>query len=217
MINQPHVSVALALLMFAPLIFCSSSRAPALSLSPKRTASDAPAKSQAYDGAESVAISGYRSSQARGGVMNTAQRNASPGAIFGPVALGLRRSAVHLTMLDSRTRVTTPHSFGGTAPPPLPVTKSIRRWVSCNDQVDESDQLEQALSAAAYDAFTLLIDCPVRFHTGPASLASIPVPDGVTVAFADAGEFLIGIDGPPALTVSNPAQVHFINWTVTYL
>ena len=129
----------------------------------------------------------------------------------------MRLNAGSLTLLESRAGATSTLSGGVTPPPPIPVNKSIRQWVSCNDQLDESDQLQQALSAAANNAFTLLIDCPVRFHTGAAALASITVPDGVTIAFEGAGEFLIVTDGPPALTLPNPSQVHFINWKVAYL
>ncbi len=114
--------------------------------------------------------------------------------------LGTRTSAV-VTIVGSTTTV----------------TKSIRAWVSCNETIDESLQLEQALLSAANNAFTLLVDCPVRFHTGTASLTSIPVPDGVTIAFQGAGEFLIVSNGPPALTVAHPAEVTFLDWNLTYL
>jgi hypothetical protein len=97
------------------------------------------------------------------------------------------------------------------------VTKSIRGWVSCNESIDESAQLEQALYSAANNAFTLLVDCPVRFHTGTAAQRSIAVPDGVTILFQGAGEFLIGANGIPALTVAQPAEVTFYYWNLTYL
>jgi hypothetical protein len=97
------------------------------------------------------------------------------------------------------------------------ITKSIRGWVSCNESIDESSQLEQALNSAANNAFTLVVDCPVRFHTGTEEQRSIAVPDGVTVSFEGAGEFLIVSNGPPALTVAHPSQVSFFNWNVTYL
>jgi hypothetical protein len=97
------------------------------------------------------------------------------------------------------------------------VTKSIRAWVSCSETIDESLQLEQALVSAANNAFTLLIDCPVRFHTGTASTKSIAVPDGVTITFSGAGEFLTVSNGPPALTIAHPAEVTFVDWNLTYL
>jgi hypothetical protein len=96
-------------------------------------------------------------------------------------------------------------------------TKSIRAWVSCNDTIDESVQLEQALLSAANNSFTLIVDCPVRFHTGTASTRSIAVPDGVTLSFQGAGEFLTVSNGPPALTVAHPSEVTFIDWNLTYL
>ena len=96
------------------------------------------------------------------------------------------------------------------------VTKSIRDWVSCNPAIDESAQLEQALYSAA-NHFTLVVDCPVRIHTGAAALRSIAVPDGVTVQFQGAGEFLAVSNGPPALTIANPAQVSFFDWNLNYL
>jgi hypothetical protein len=97
------------------------------------------------------------------------------------------------------------------------VTKSIKQWVTCSETVDETGQLEQALIMAANHAFTLIIDCPVRLHTGTASFTSINVPDGVTVQFQGSGEFLGVHSGPPALAVAHPATVSFIDWTYTYL
>ena len=96
------------------------------------------------------------------------------------------------------------------------VTKSIRAWVSCNDTIDESGQLDQALLSAANNAFILVIDCPVRFHTGTAAAHSIAVPDGVTISFQGAGEFLTVSNGPPALTIAHPSQVTFLDWNLTY-
>ena len=97
------------------------------------------------------------------------------------------------------------------------VKKSIKEWVSCSETIDESAQLASALQAAANNAFTLVVDCPVRLHTGTASKSSIAVPDGVTIEFEGAGEFLAASDGPPALTVANPSEVTFINWNYTFL
>jgi hypothetical protein len=96
-------------------------------------------------------------------------------------------------------------------------TKSIREWVSCSETIDESAQLASALLAAANDAFTLIVDCPVRFHTGTAATRSIAVPDGVTISFQGAGEFLTVSNGPPALTIAHPSEVTFVDWNLTYL
>jgi hypothetical protein len=83
--------------------------------------------------------------------------------------------------------------------------------------VDESTQLSQALMSAANNAFTLIVDCPVRFHTGTAASSSIAVPDGVTIQFTGAGEFLAVSNGPPALTVAHPTLVTFLDWNLTWL
>jgi len=103
------------------------------------------------------------------------------------------------------------------SPPAAPVTKSIRQWVSCDENTDETDQLEEALQMAADGAFTLVVDCPVRLHTGDQMAHSIAVPDGVTVQFEGAGEFLGVHSGAPALSVAHPSSVTFINWFYTYL
>jgi hypothetical protein len=98
------------------------------------------------------------------------------------------------------------------------LTKSIRQFgVSCSDLIDNSDQLTQAINSAANHAFTLVIDCPVRFHTGTDALTSIAVPDGVTISFEGGGEFLVVSSGPPALTVAHRSQVSFFHWNLTYL
>jgi hypothetical protein len=124
----------------------------------------------------------------------------------------VRLTAGTSTLLGSPTSAVV-NIVGGTPT----VTKSIRAWVSCSETIDESLQLEQALLSAANNAFTLLVDCPVRFHTGTAATRSIAVPDGVTIAFKGAGEFLVVGSGPPALTVAHPAEVTFFDWNLTYL
>jgi len=131
---------------------------------------------------------------------------------------GTKYFALHLTaitgaLLGSPINATV-DIVGGTTT----VTKSIRGWgVSCSDLIDDSGQLEQAINSAANNAFTLVIDCPVRFHTGTEALRSIAVPDGVTILFQGAGEFLVVSNGPPALTVAHRSQVSFVNWNLTYL
>jgi len=133
-------------------------------------------------------------------------------AFSGTKYFAVRLTAGTSTLLGARTSANV--TIVGGSPT---VTKSIRAWVSCNETIDESLQLEQALLSAANGAFTLIIDCPVRFHTGTAATRSIAVPDGVTIAFQGAGEFLIVSSGPPALTVAHPAEVSFFDWNVTYL
>jgi hypothetical protein len=125
----------------------------------------------------------------------------------------LRLSAITGALLGSPDNANV-NIVGGTPT----VTKSIRGWgVSCSDLIDDSSQLEQAINSAANNAFTLVIDCPVRFHTGTEAARSIAVPDGVTILFEGAGEFLVVSGGPPALTVAHRSQVSFFHWNLTYL
>ncbi len=136
-------------------------------------------------------------------------------AFTGTEKVVVRLTAGPNTILGAHTSATVDIVGGGGSAPP--VSKSIRGWVSCNESIDESTQLEVAIAAAANNAFILLIDCPVRFHTGAASTRSIPVPDGVTISFSGAGEFLIADSGPAALMVANPARVTFLDWNVAGL
>ena len=138
-------------------------------------------------------------------------------AFTGTLSFAVRLTAGSGTSLGAHTSALVNIVGGTTPPPPPPVTKSIKQWVSCSETIDESAQLASALQAAANNAFTLIIDCPVRLHTGTAALSSIVVPDGVTVQFVGAGEFLAVSNGPPALTVADPSQVTFIDWNYTYL
>ncbi len=134
-------------------------------------------------------------------------------AFTGTRFFAVRLTAGAGTLLGAHTSAIV-NIVGGTKPV---ITKSISGWVSCSETIDESAQLAAALQAAANNAFTLIVDCPVRLHTGTAATRSIPVPDGVTIQFEGAGEFLAVSNGPPALTVADPSQVTFINWTYTYL
>jgi Calx-beta domain len=105
----------------------------------------------------------------------------------------------------------------GAAQTTAATSKSIRQWVSCSDDIDESAQLQAALTAAANNAFTLVIDCAVRLHTGSAASHSIPILSGTTVQFESGGEFLIGANSIPALTIANLSEVTLLNWNIVDL
>jgi hypothetical protein len=135
-------------------------------------------------------------------------------AFTGTEKLAVRLTAGPSTLLGAHTSATV--DVVGGLKPPL-VKKSISAWVTCDPKIDESTQLEVAIAAASNNAFDLVIDCPVRFHTGTAWNSSIPVPDGVTISFSGAGEFLIVDGGPPALAVAHPALVSFFDWNITAL
>ena len=132
----------------------------------------------------------------------------------GTKAFFVRLKAVGSTILGTHTGATVDivSSSAATAPS---TTKSIKEWgVSCSDTIDDTAQLKAAMAAAANNAFTLVIDCPVRFHTGSAGGSPVAVPDGVTMSFLGSGEFLTTGVG---LTVANLSAVTFIDFNMDVL
>ncbi len=104
------------------------------------------------------------------------------------------------------------------APPPTTtVSKSIQEWVPCDGSTDYTDDVARALEAAASDGFTLIVDCPVRVHTGAQVSKSISISDGTTVRFTGAGEFRVINASHPAFEIAHPETVSLVDWNVTYL
>jgi Calx-beta domain len=105
-----------------------------------------------------------------------------------------------------------------TVPPPTTiVSKSIREWVPCDGLTDYTDAVARALEAAGSGGFTLVVDCPVRLHSGAQISRSISISDGTTVTFTGDGEFRV-VDTPlPAFEIAHPQTVSLVDWTVTYL
>ncbi len=131
----------------------------------------------------------------------------------GTKAFYIRLTAVGATLMGNHTSATVDIVASSSANAP-PTTKSIKQWVSCDESVDETAQFKAALAAAANNAFTLVIDCPVRFHTGYAGATPVAVPDGVTMSFTGSGELLTAGTG---LTVADLSQVTFIDFKLTSL
>ncbi len=202
-------------------IYSVARSAGAISLTVVRNGGSQGALSVSYKTVDGTALSGKQFT-AKTGTLTWASGDGGNKTFSIPISsatpfTGTKWFAVRLTA-GTGTTVGSPSNatvniIGGTPT----VTKSIREWVTCNASIDESFQLEQALLSAANNAFTLIIDCPVRFHTGTASLRSIAVPDGVTLSFQGAGEFLTVSNGPPALKVAHPSEVTFLDWNHTYL
>ena len=195
-----------------------------ITLTAQRTGGHQGALSVTYNTVDGTAVSGENFT-AETGTLIWADGDSANKTFVIPISnakpfIGTKSFAVQLTaatgtLLEPGTNATI--DIVGTPPAGPTVTKSIRGWVSCSETIDESAQLEQALLSAANNAFTLIIDCPVRFHSGTASLHSIAVPDGVTLSFQGAGEFLMVNSGPPALTVAHPSEVTFLDWNLIYL
>ncbi len=131
----------------------------------------------------------------------------------GTKAFYIRLQAVGSTLMGNHTSATVDIVASSSEAAPT-TTKSIKQWVSCNEGVDETAQFKSALAAAANNAFTLVIDCPVRFHTGSAGGSPVAVPNGVTMSFTGSGELLTAGTG---LTVADLQEVTFIDFKLTAL
>ena len=75
----------------------------------------------------------------------------------------------------------------------------------------------KAFEAARDDAFTLLIDCPVRLHSGLAADRSIFIDHNTTVQFSGSGKFVIDNLFHPAFVIANSSDIKLINWNVEWV
>ena len=128
-------------------------------------------------------------------------------------------STVTVTIAGAGTAAPVPPTPAPPTPaPPTPtVSKSIREWVPCDGLTDYTGAVALALEAAGSGGFTLVVDCPVRLHSGAQVSRSISISDGTTVRFSGDGEFRV-VDTPlPAFEIAHPEKVTLVDWTVTYL
>jgi hypothetical protein len=82
---------------------------------------------------------------------------------------------------------------------------------------DYTDAVARAFSAAESGEFILVVDCPIRLHTGVQIAKSVSIGDGTTVKFTAAGEFIVPNASTPAFEIAHPETVSLIDWNVTYL
>jgi hypothetical protein len=129
--------------------------------------------------------------------------------ITGTRSFFLRLQAVGGTLLGTHTGATVDITSSTASTPAA--TKLLSEWVGCNDAVDETPQLKAALAAAANNAFTLIVNCPVRVHTGFNGGTPIAIPDGVTLSFEGSGEF---VTAGTAFTIAHLTEVTLINWNL---
>lgn len=106
---------------------------------------------------------------------------------------------------------------GAGASPPAATLKSIKEWVPCDGVTDYTDAVARAFEAAGSGGFTLVVDCPIRLHTGKDIATSIPISDGMIVKFTGVGEFRVKNASPPAFDIAHPEAVTLIDWNVNYL
>jgi hypothetical protein len=94
--------------------------------------------------------------------------------------------------------------------------KSIRDWVTCNGTTDDSLGVAAAFLAARYNAFTLIVDCPVLIHVGTDIMRPIFIDNGTTVEFTGAGKFTVDNVFQPAFVIANSSNITLTNWNVEY-
>lgn len=105
---------------------------------------------------------------------------------------------------------------GTTTPPPSVVKKSISAWVSCSGTTDDEPGVAAAFAAAKQAAFTLVVDCPVKIHSGVDIARSIFIDNGVTVEFTGAGKFFVDNLFHPAFVIANSSNIVLSNWNVEW-
>jgi hypothetical protein len=98
----------------------------------------------------------------------------------------------------------------------VPVNKSISAWVSCTGTSDDTSGAIRAFAAARHGAFTLLVDCPVRLHSGPAIDRVIFIDNGTSVEFTSSGKFFVDNLLHPAFVIANSNNISLVNWNVEW-
>lgn len=95
--------------------------------------------------------------------------------------------------------------------------QSIRKYVSCSGTADDSAGVAKAFAEAKGNAFTLLVDCPVKLHIGYDIARTVFIDNDTTVEFSGAGKFLVDNVMIPAFVFANTNHVTLTNWNVEYV
>jgi hypothetical protein len=94
--------------------------------------------------------------------------------------------------------------------------RSIGAWVSCSGTTDDTAGATKAFAAARNAAFTLLVDCPVRLHSGTAVDRGIFIDNGTTVEFSRRGKFIVDNLFHPAFVIANSRNITLRGWNVEW-
>ncbi len=95
--------------------------------------------------------------------------------------------------------------------------RSIREWASCTGTADDTSGAITAFAAAKGGAFTLVVDCPVRLHSGLAIDRAIFIEQKTSVEFTGAGKFFVDNIFHPAFVIANSSDIHLTNWNVEWV
>jgi hypothetical protein len=94
--------------------------------------------------------------------------------------------------------------------------KSIGSYVSCNGTSDDTGGAMKAFAAARNSAFTLVVDCPVRLHSGVAVDRGIFIDSGTSVEFTGSGKFIVDNLFHPAFIIANSNNIKLTDWNVVW-
>lgn len=94
--------------------------------------------------------------------------------------------------------------------------KSIHNWTTCNGTTDDTAGTVEAFAAAANNAFILVVDCPVRLHSGLAIDRAIFIDNDTTVKFTGAGKFVVDNLFHPAFVIANSYNILLSDWNVVW-
>lgn len=97
------------------------------------------------------------------------------------------------------------------------VKKSIKAWAACNGTTDDTDGLSRAVAAAKNNAFTLVIDCPLRIKIGRDIAKPIFIDNGTTIEFTKPwGKITVDNVFIPAFVIANSSGITLKDWNVEY-
>jgi hypothetical protein len=116
----------------------------------------------------------------------------------------------------SSTAASTASAVGGPTGALAP-TKSIKQWTVCDGVTDDSAGAAKAFAAAANNAFTLVVDCPVRLHIASDIAKPIFIDDDTTVEFSGSGSFIVDNVLQPAFVIADSSNVTLTSWNVEYV
>lgn len=202
-------------------LYTVSESAGSVALTVERTGGDTGIVSVTYSTENNAAVAG-KDYTAVSGTLTWASGDGSNKTITVPIintkttatkSFFILLKAVGGTLLGEHTSATIDITPASSSTPPA-ATKLISQWVGCNESVDETPQLKAALAAAANNAFTLIINCPVRVHTGFYGGTPIAIPNGVTLSFQGSGEILTA---GTAFTIADLSEVTLVDWTLVEL
>ena len=94
--------------------------------------------------------------------------------------------------------------------------KSIGSFVSCSGAGDDTAGVTKAFAAARKGAFTLVVDCPVRLHSGVIVDHSIFIDDGTSVEFTGNGKFIVDNLFHPAFVIADSSNITLTGWNVVW-